>query len=166
MEPRRLYEKGLNQLGSGNYADALDSFNRCEIITEGSYDVTVNRGWAYLKLGKYEEAIKDFDKAFATASGNDYRIKQLPVAHGGRGAAYAALGNYQKGIDDLNKSIEKPKSDGTYYPSDFFAEIHHGLAVSYAGLGDYQKSIEHYKVAAQRGHKNTQNYLKSKNIEY
>jgi tetratricopeptide (TPR) repeat protein len=76
--------------------------------------------------GKYNEAIKAFDKA----------IELNPrdaVAYNNRGAAYGQIGNYKQQIDDSNKAIElNPK----------VAVAYNNRGVAYGELGSYEQEIE------------------------
>jgi hypothetical protein len=167
----RQYRRGLELLNTGNYAGAIDDFTSSDKNQGESmrlYRVFTDRGWAYLKLGKHEEAIKDFNRTIGSSPEADLldRNYDLLLAYSGRGVAYARLGNHQQALEDLNRSMEKLSPNEERYPLDFFAETHYGLGVACAGVGNYQESIEHYRVAARRGHNEAKNYLKSKNIDW
>jgi len=57
-----------------------------------------NRGVEHYKLGQYQCAIEDYNKA----------IRMKPYDSGNynnRGAAYTMLGQYQRAINDFNKAI-------------------------------------------------------------
>ena len=65
-----------------------------------------NRGSAYEKLGEYEQAIRDLDRAVALDP-------NLAVAYYNRGLAYGSKGEYDRASRDLNKAVELDPSFGT-----------------------------------------------------
>ena len=86
----------------------------------------VDRGVALVMEGKYDEAIKAFDKA----------IEQNPkdaVAYNNRGAAYGQIGNYKQQIEDSNKAIELNPGDAVAY---------NNRGVAHGELGDYEQEIK------------------------
>jgi tetratricopeptide (TPR) repeat protein len=63
------------------------------------------RGYAYLSLGKYKDAIRDFDSALVLNAG-------LVNAHLNRGVARYELGDYDGALDDYDKELSaNPGSD-------------------------------------------------------
>ena len=67
-----------------------------------------NRGDTYDKLGQYQLAIEDFNKAISLKP--DYAN-----AYYNRGIAYVKLGQYQLAIEDYNKAISlKPDYANAY----------------------------------------------------
>ena len=84
-----------------------------------------DRGTAYLMLGKYSEAIKDFDHV----------IGSVPYleAYNNRGLAYKEKGDYQAAIRDFSKVIEmQPRYTAAY----------NNRADAYVQSGNYQKALE------------------------
>lgn len=66
-----------------------------------------NRGFAWRKLGKYEEAIKDYTKSLELSPNN---LKTL----NNRGFSYAKSGNFAKAIADYNK-VQQPQKLLAYH---------------------------------------------------
>ncbi len=58
-----------------------------------------NRGGTHYELGKYQEAIEDFNQAITLAP-------QDAEAYMGRSFTHYRLGNYQKAIQDYNQAIK------------------------------------------------------------
>jgi tetratricopeptide (TPR) repeat protein len=108
------------------------------------------RAGAYEKLGKHREAIRDFDKVL--------EIKpDFAEAYGGRGSAYAEIGDYEQALKDYNKAIQlNPRFTQGYYD----------MGITFNKLGDSENSIKNMKSAARLGHKEAQQFLKSKNIRW
>ena len=61
-----------------------------------------NRGYDYLRLKKYNEAIADFTTAVALQAGNH-------AAYNGRGECWRFKGRLEKALSDFNKAIEIKK---------------------------------------------------------
>jgi tetratricopeptide (TPR) repeat protein len=97
--------------------------------SSGAHDKSsgwLDEGVALVMEGKYNEAIKAFDKA----------IELNPrdaVAYNNRGAAYGQIGNYKQQIDDSNKAIELNPKDAVAY---------NNRGVAYGELGSYEQEIE------------------------
>jgi len=86
----------------------------------------MEKGVALVMEGKYNEAIKAFDKA----------IELNPrdaVAYNNRGAAYGQIGNFKQQIEDSNKAIEINPEDAVAY---------NNRGVAYGELGNYEQEIE------------------------
>ncbi len=90
-----------------------------------------NRGNAYARLGQYERAIEDFDKAICL-KGN------IEFAFNNRGNAYAAIGRHERAIEDYTKAV---RLKGNYD----IALNNRGT--SYAALGQHARAIEDYTEA-------------------
>jgi len=150
-------DRGLFKSGIGCYDESL----KLEEYA-GSYN---NRGIAYAKLNKYEQAIEDFSKAieldpdFAEAYNNrglsyaelneheqaikdyDKAIELNPnyaVAYNNRGNAYAKLNKYKQAIEDYDRAIKlNPALAGAY----------NNRGIAYAKLNKYERAIKDYGKA-------------------
>ncbi|HEC56454.1 MAG TPA: tetratricopeptide repeat protein [Candidatus Syntrophoarchaeum butanivorans] len=85
-----------------------------------------NRGLVYAEQEKYDEAIKDFDKAIELNPDD-------AEAYHNRGIAYTKLGEYDEAIKDFDKAIELNPDD---------AEAYHNRGNAYARLGEYERARE------------------------
>ena len=56
-----------------------------------------NRATAYYSLGRYQEALRDYDRAIALNPNN-------PNSYNGRALTYRALGNFAAAQEDFTKS--------------------------------------------------------------
>lgn len=89
------------------------------------------RGLTHGKLGQYQLAIEEFDKALLL---KPYYIK----AYYNRGLAYAKLGQHQRAIENFSQAIGMmPDYDKAY----------HERGNSYFALGQYQPAIKDYSEA-------------------
>jgi tetratricopeptide (TPR) repeat protein len=93
-----------------------------------------NRGVAKAELGKYEEAIKDYDRAIE-------EDPDFAVTYCNRGIAKAELGKYEEAIQDFDIAIEKDPNYAKVY-------CNRGTAKSY--LKKYEEAIEDYDRAIEK----------------
>ena len=85
------------------YRSANDP-NHEEYPVTWKYDRLVRQGDEYFKLGQYQQAIEEYDKA----------IKLNPndaIGYKTRGNSYLALAQYQRAIEDYDKAIELDPND-------------------------------------------------------
>ncbi|KAJ6622681.1 Stress-induced-phosphoprotein 1 [Pseudolycoriella hygida] len=57
-----LKEKGNVALGSENYSEAIDIYTKAIQLDDKNHVLYSNRSAAYVKAGKYEEALQDANK--------------------------------------------------------------------------------------------------------
>jgi len=92
-----------------------------------------DRGWAYLHLKEYEQAMSDFNSALALKP--DYAW-----VYGSRGLAYHLLKDYQRAIADFDRAIElNPK----------YAWAYEQQGSVYRNLRNYQRALEDYDHAVE-----------------
>jgi tetratricopeptide (TPR) repeat protein len=134
-------------------------------VTQNNYVAYNGRGIAYFKLGRYQEAIEDLNKAL--------RIRpDFDAAYNNRGIVYVDLGRYQEAIEDLGQVIrirpdyaEAYNNLGAVYGQlgrwqeavkvcvqavkikPDYAEAHSNLGFAYSQLGRWQEAIEAYRQA-------------------
>jgi tetratricopeptide (TPR) repeat protein len=84
-----------------------------------------SRGGMYKRLGKYEQAIADYNKAIELDP-------NYATAYNNRGSAYNHLGKYEQAITDLNRAIELNPNYVTAYNNRGFA---------YNSQGKYERAI-------------------------
>jgi tetratricopeptide (TPR) repeat protein len=95
-----------------------------------------NRGLAYFHLGKFAQAMEDYNKAIAINP-------EYSGAYNNRGLLYFKQGNFNLAISDFNQSIEKNTESASAYSS----YSNRGLAYFHQGnfsqaMLDYNKAIE------------------------
>jgi len=147
---------------SGYWQNSITLFDHTLKVTDNNWLISNNRGMAYISLGDYGQAIKDFDAAIGIkpdyaeayynkglaykALGNlrqaidnySQAVKinpKLAEAFNNRGSAYGASGKYSQAIEDFNAALEIKPS---------YAEAYMNRGNAYNGLGDYQKAITDY----------------------
>jgi len=91
-----------------------------------------NRGDTFFDLGKFEDAIQNYDKAIELDSNVN------SACYYNRGTAYFSLGKFEDAIQDYNKAIDlNPNDESVYY--------NRGVAFIY--LNEYEKAIENLSKA-------------------
>lgn len=109
-----------------------------------------NQGTTYSKKGKYNEAIKEYDKAIEL----NPRYK---IAYYNRSVAYTKTGQYDRAINDCNKVLQlDPKHANSYYTR----------GVSYWHLGSKNQAVKDLQAAAKLKHKGARDYLTSMGIKW
>jgi tetratricopeptide (TPR) repeat protein len=109
-----------------------------------------NQGTTYSKKGKYNEAIKEYDKAIAINP-------SCTLAYYNRSVAYTKTRQYDKAINDCNKVLQlDPRHANSYYTR----------GVSYWHLGSKNQAVKDLQSAAKLKHKGAQDYLTSMGIKW
>jgi tetratricopeptide (TPR) repeat protein len=109
-----------------------------------------NKGTSYSKKGKYNQAIKAYDKAIQINP--SYKL-----AYYNRSVAYTKTGQYDRAINDCNKVLQlDPRHANSYYTR----------GVSYWHLGSKNQAVKDLQTAANLQHKGAQNYLTSMGIKW
>jgi tetratricopeptide (TPR) repeat protein len=130
-----FYYIGNAHLFMGDLTHAIASYEQAIEINDQFAKAHHNRGVACVFLGRYEEAIEDFDAAIENASDSEFIAM---TAHYVRGCAYAALGEDTKAITNWGKVVGySPRS----------AEAHLVRGWAYINLGDYAKAVEDLDAA-------------------
>jgi len=130
-----FYYIGNAHLFMRDFAHAIAGYKQAIESNDQFAEAHHNRGIACVFLGRYEEAIEDFDAAIENASDSEFITM---AAHYFRGCAYAALGEDTKAIKDWGKVVGySPRS----------AETHLVRGWAYSILGDYGKAVEDFDDA-------------------
>ena len=87
----------------GEYAKAIEFFNKALEITKDSAYVIHDRGSAYAGAQSYELAIADFTKAMEMKPDQKDFVAQC---YNDRGVAYFKFGKYQESYNDVMKAME------------------------------------------------------------
>jgi tetratricopeptide (TPR) repeat protein len=161
--------KTVNQIEV--WKDSMTLWNWELKMFPDSFAAYKNRGKAYKDLGKYNQAVRDYDKSVAlnpdyadayVNRGNVYKELKFyqraledyntaivldhdfAVAYFNRGVVYSELREYEKSIENYNKVIELA-------PSYAYAYLNRGLV--YEKSGDYQKALQDIGKAMRINHK-------------
>ena len=91
-----------------------------------------NRGDTFFDLGKFEDAIQNYDKAIELDSNVN------SVYYYNRGNAYFSLGKFEEAIQDYNKAIDLNPNDDLSYSN---------RGNAYFSLGKFEDAIQDYNKA-------------------
>ena len=116
-------DKGLFESGIECYDESLKLKECAEAYS--------NRGIAYAKLNKHEQAIEDFSKAIALNP-------NLAEAYSNRGLTYAELNKHERAIEDYDRTIELNPN---------YAKAYYNRGIAYAKLNKHERAIEDYGKA-------------------
>jgi tetratricopeptide (TPR) repeat protein len=168
----------------GNQKQANDYLKKMDELESNLGFAYYHKGLACRKLGKYGEAIFDFDRAIKLDS--NYWSAYLE-----KGRLYQKLGDYRQAIDIYNVVVKRNPKDPTAYCErssayiglEFFplaimdcdkaieldpryARAYVEKGRSYQRLGNLAKGIENFKIAAGLGSQEAQDWLRSKGISW
>ena len=101
---------GTTLFDQGNIQEAIDQYSESIRIAPDDFDAYFNRGSVYARLGQYQRALEDFNKAISLKP-----TKDVNLFYNNRGVAYLKLGQYQMAIDDFSKSIGLKPDDADAY---------------------------------------------------
>jgi tetratricopeptide (TPR) repeat protein len=87
----------------GEYAKAIELFNKALSITANPAYVIHDRGLVYVDYRQYELAIADFTKAIELKGSEKDFVAQC---YNDRGVAYFKSGMYQQSYEDVSKALE------------------------------------------------------------
>jgi tetratricopeptide (TPR) repeat protein len=105
----RVFEQGLDEMGSGKLADSVATFTRVIQMKPDFAEGWNKRATAYFVNGDYEKSLKDCDEV----------VKRNPSHFGalsGYGQIYLNMGEYEKARDYFRRALEvNPNLEGVEY---------------------------------------------------
>ena len=168
----------------GNEKQANNYLEKIDVLESNLGFAYCHRGVACRELGKYQEAIFDFDRAIKHDS--NYSSAYLE-----RGRIYQKLGDYRQAIDNYNVVVKRNPRDAlaycerssAYMGLEFFplaimdcdkaieldpkyAKAYVDRGKSYQRLGNPAKGIENLKIAAGLDSQEAQELLKAKGVSW
>jgi len=144
------YHCGLACYELGRDHEAIFDFDRAVRFRPDYSPAYLERGRIYQKLGDYRQAIDNYTEALK-------RNPKDAMAYGERSGAYAGLEFFPLAIADCDKAVQlDPKYAGAY--------LNRGKA--YQRIGHTAKGTEDFKMAAQLGSEEAQDWLKAKGISW
>lgn len=114
----------LEQAAQDEAAGKVDSFT------------TYNRGWAYLQLGRYDEAVAEFDKALGTGLPWRFFWYDFSVFE-----AYLKVGRYDDALLLAQRTLANTKA---------VEEIYYYAALAYLGQGNIDRAKANLEAALYR----------------
>ena len=123
-------QQGITQARKGNYATAIDSFDKAIASNSQSAEAYYHRGLAYYNSGNIERAIADYDLSLNLVSQVDVYLS--------RAKAFLDLDNIQSSIIDLQAVFSlDPNCDRAY-------KLRANICI---GLKEYDRAIAYLKQA-------------------
>ena len=122
-------EEGTRSHETGQFDDAVDSFEKALSLDPGRYDAWIGRGSALFYLDRYSDALTSFDKAIEIDP-------RRPDAWKNRGRTLHELGCPSEALESYEKAVE-------YDPRDADTLYYRGLALH--ELGRLADAIEAYE---------------------
>jgi tetratricopeptide (TPR) repeat protein len=125
-----LILRGNEYTTQGQYDKAIEYYNK--VINHPNFAYAwYNKGQALFHLGRYQQAIECYDKAFEIRS-------DFTLALDDKALALIGLGNNEKAIKCLDEAIKINKHDGYAYVV---------MGKAYCSLGWIENAIEYYDKA-------------------
>lgn len=133
----KLYQDGKKSFINGNYEAAADYFAAAIKENSNRADYYIDYSMSLIKLGRYEEALEEFDKAYVNkdiiiANRNNKRIYR------GKGIAYYSMAEYNKAIDEFNQAL------AIHVLSDLDMDILYYIGSAQMTNGSYEAAINTY----------------------
>lgn len=132
VSPEDDYERGLEYIGAGKFEAAITLLLRMAEADPNDAKANYALGFAYLKLGEYEEAVQFFTRSQASAQDPGLEVKALV----GRGYALHVLGRYSSAIRAYGVALQvAPNSSKALY----------NRGCSYGEAGEYAKAVADFE---------------------
>lgn len=127
---RGVLDEALRADYERDFTTAIALYTKVIEADAGSYDSWNNRGYVYLRLGRFDSAIADFSRAVAIAPTRS-------TAWYNRAIAYRAVEQYDSAIADYTQLMEMDPLD---------MDIQMLRARTYSAAGKFSRAIEDYDV--------------------
>jgi len=107
------YIRGLMFDSKGEDARAFEDYNEAVKNNPDFPFAIKRRGYASLEIGKYEQAIEDFEKMFQYEPDNAQWNKRLANVYSKRGIEYDKKGDYAHAVADFEMCVKLIPDDNT-----------------------------------------------------
>lgn len=143
-EMKNKWRMGEAHLRRGQHNNAIETFSRLISAAPRIWVPYVSRGAAYLETGRYDLAIRDFNRAQTLTP------PHLPPMFIGmqlmmRGHTHALLGDWDKSLSDLSEAVTKLQS--TLWWEEYGAVLLCQRGSVYASSGDMVKAEDDFDAA-------------------
>lgn len=125
---------GIAYKDTGDFALAIEWYNRALAVDPLYADAYSNRGVAYSSLGMHAEAIADFTAALKLRPQN-------PEALSNRGASFMNLGEYERTIEDFTTAL------GYASGETLTAGIYYNRGIAYKAIARYSEALKDFDTA-------------------
>ena len=131
--PAPYYSRGVTNILTGRYREAVDDFNMYMRFNQRDADAYANRGTAYLHLQDTVAAYEDFGRAIRTN-------REYPRGYLERGSLYMEQGRYDEALADFDTAV---RCDTSYIPAYFSrAMVYYRKHNLQAALADFDRVLE------------------------
>ncbi len=144
----KKFEEGMAEFVNHNYGQSIEHLSRAIELDPAFTLAFKSRGAAYLRLGRAEEAIADFNTAIGLDS-STARAYHL------RGLAYEKTGEHDKALGDFNKALEL-KSD--------YGAVYYSRASLNSKLGHTQQATDDIRMATALTEVNIETFSNANNV--
>jgi len=179
-------QAGKKSFANGKYDKAAESFMAAIKENPNRADYYIDYGMALIALGKYEDALLQFDRAYIDKDMLIIRENNKRALRG-KGIAYFQMKEYTKAIEELKQALQIEElsnlnKDITYYMADALSATgaygkaikayssvialdkraviaYSKRAICYKSLGEYEKSLADYDNVIKLEPKNYNAYL-------
>ena len=105
-----LYDKGMDYIKDKDYKQALECFDDAIAVNNEKAEYYIASGMAYNYLGKYQDAIKRFSKAFQSSENSISNTNNKQLYYG-EAISYYGINDYDKVIADCKKALDIKQVD-------------------------------------------------------
>lgn len=145
-----LTNAGSVEIAKGNDSRALEYFNRTLQLAERLkfdripiVDFLNNRGNALKHLGRYKEALKDYQTGLTTAKETNY-TNAIAATIANLGEVNLLMGNYK---DALKYQLETIELQENQHDLSNITENYLHISNTYEHLGDFESALSYHKKA-------------------
>jgi len=160
---RSLVESGNEAFRQGDFATALDNYEKAAASEPDSAVVLFNRGDALYRQEKYDEALNVFEGAAAKAMADNDPMLEAQSRYNMGNSAYREAERYRQ--EDLQKAYETFKRSSGYYQSALklnsnLPEAAHNLEAARIAAKQVEELIRKQEEKAQQGEQQKQEIAK------
>lgn len=148
----KAYNTAMDLADQGKYDEAAESFENAIKLNGEKAEYYIGYGMTLNRLGKYQKAIKQFEKAYQEVD-NKISRKNNKQLYYGEALAYYGLHKYNKAIENCNTALEI--EDQTEINGNIYAT----LALAYLASGDEENSLDSFNQLIKDNKKDVQGYL-------
>lgn len=147
-----LYDKGMDYIKDKDYKQALECFDDAIAVNNEKAEYYIASGMAYNYLGKYQDAIKRFSKAFQSSENSISNTNNKQLYYG-EAISYYGINDYDKVIADCKKALDIKQVDNLNN------KINCLMASAYQTKGDVKKAKEIYDSVIKSNNKYAKAYI-------
>ena len=144
------FNAGNVAMNSLKFQESFDYYNKALTIAKEQNlglptlsDITNSRGNGYKRLGKYKEALEDYEKCLEYAKAANYQ-NAINTVTANLGEVNMLLGNYNKA---LSYQLETVRLQELNNDSSNLVENYHHLSTIYSKLDDYKTALTYKQKA-------------------